>query len=132
MSVLSSLTNRVFIGTALLVVIAISVAVYRVNVSVTTRAEDDLQRGLNEAASLVDEFSRKQFDDFARDARLVANLPVLRAAVATNDGPTVQPIAVESQAEVKANLFVVPHRAGRVRPSGARAAQGSESSPRRR
>lgn len=114
MSVLSSLTNRVFIGTALLVVIAISVAVYRVNVSVTARAEDDLQRGLNEAASLVDEFSRKQFDDFARDARLVANLPVLRAAVATNDEPTVQPIAVEYQAEIKADLFVVLDRSERV------------------
>lgn len=107
MNVLSSLTNRIFVGTALLVVIAISVAVYRVNVSVTARAEADVQRGLNEAASLVDEFSSKQFDDFARDARLVANLPVLRAAVATNDGPTVQPIAEEYQAEINADFFVV-------------------------
>ena len=114
MNVLSSLTNRIFIGAALLVVIAISVAVYRVNVSVTSRAEADLQRGLGEAAALVDEFSRKQFDDFARDARLVANLPVLRAAVATNDSPTVQPIAQEYQNEIKADLFVVLDRSDHV------------------
>ncbi len=114
MNVLSSLTNRIFIGTAVLVVVAISVAVYRVNVSVTTRAEADLQRGLGEAAVLVDEFSRKQFDDFARDARLVANLPVLRAAVATNDPPTVQPIAEDYQDEIKADLFVVLDRSERL------------------
>ena len=114
MNVLSSLTNRIFVGTALLVIIAISVAVYRVNVSVTRRAEADLQRGLGEAASLVDEFSRKQFDDFARDARLVANLPVLRGAVATNDGLTVRPIAMEYQNEIKADLFVVLDRSDRL------------------
>lgn len=114
LSLLSSLTNRIFIGAAALVVIAISVAVYRVNVSVTTRAEADLQRGLNEAATLVDEFSSTQFEDFARFARLVANLPVLRAAVATNDGPTVQPIASEYQGEIKADLFVVLDQSERV------------------
>jgi signal transduction histidine kinase len=113
-SVLSSLTNRIFLGTALLVIVAISVAVYRVNVSVTARAEADLQHGLGEAATLVDEFSRKQFDDFARDARLVANLPVLRAAVATSDAPTVQPIAAEYQEEIKADLFVVLDRSDQV------------------
>jgi signal transduction histidine kinase len=114
MSVLSSLTNRIFVGTALLVIIAISVAVYRVNVSVTRRAEADVQRGLGEAAALVDEFSSKQFDDFARDARLVANLPVLRAAVATNDGPTVQPIATEYRDEIKSGLFVVLDRSEHI------------------
>lgn len=114
MSVLSSLTNRIFLGTVLLVVIAISVAVYRVNVSVTTRAEADLRRGIDEAATLVDEYSRTQFEDFATDARLVANLPVLRAAVATNDGPTVTPIAQEYQEEIHADLFVVLDRSEKV------------------
>lgn len=114
MSVLSSLTNRIFVGTAVLVVLAISVAVYRVNVSVTTRAEADLERGLNEAATLVDEYSRSQFEDFATEARLVANLPVLRAAVATNDGPTVAPIAQEYQQEIRADLFVVLDRSDHV------------------
>ena len=114
MNILSSLTNRIFVGAALLVVIAISVAVYRVNAAVTTRAEADLQRGLNEAATLVDEFSRTQFEDFASKARLVANLPVLRAAVATDDAPTVAPVAKEYQEEIKADLFVVLDRSNRV------------------
>lgn len=114
MSVLSSLTNRIFFGTALLVIVAIAVSVYRVNVSVTTRAEADLKRGIDEAATLVDEYSRTQFEDFATDARLVANLPVLRAAVATNDGPTVTPIAQEYQEEIHADLFVVLDRSEKV------------------
>ena len=107
MNVLSSLTNRIFVGTALLVVVAIGVAVYRVNVSVTTRAEADLQRNLNEAATLVDDLSRTQFEDFARSARLVGKFPVLRAAVATDDAPTVQPVAVEYQRDIKADLFEI-------------------------
>jgi len=124
MNILSSLINRFFVGAALLVVIAISVAVYRVNVSVTARAEADLQRGLTEAASLVDEFSRNQFEDFALDARLVANLPVLRAAVATNDAPTVQPIAAEYQQQINADLFVVLDRSERVLASAGTVAAG--------
>jgi signal transduction histidine kinase len=120
MNVLSSLTNRIFLGAALIVVIAISVAVYRVNVSVTTRAEADLERGLNEAATLVDEFSRTQFEDFAHYARLVANLPVLRAAVMTDDAPTVQPIAREYQEDIKADLFVVLDRSERVLASAGK------------
>ena len=114
MSALSSLTNRIFAGTALLVVAAIAVAVYRVNVSVTARAEADLQRTLNEAATLVDDLSRTQFEDFARSARLVGRLPVLRGAVSTNDATTVQPIAVEYQRDIKADLFVVLNRSDKV------------------
>lgn len=114
MNVLSSLTNRIFVGTALLVVMAIAVAVYRVNVSVTARAEADLERTLNEAATLVDDLSRTQFDDFARSARLVGKFPVLRAAVATDDAPTVQPVAVEYQRDIKADLFVVLNRSDRI------------------
>ena len=121
MNLLSSLTNRIFIGASLLVVFAISVAVYRVNVSVTARAEADLQRGLSEAASLVDEFSRNQFELFAREARLVANLPVLRAAVATNDAPTVQPIAAEYRKQINADLFVVLDRSDRLLASAGTA-----------
>jgi hypothetical protein len=55
---LSSLTNRIFAGTAALVVLAIAVAVSRVTLSVTDRAETELQRGVSDAVALVDEFSR--------------------------------------------------------------------------
>ena len=114
MKPLSSLTNRIFAGTAALVVLAIAVAVYRVTVSVTTRSETELRRGLTDAATLVDEFSRAQVDRFERDARLIASLPVLRGAVATGDAPTVQPIVDEYQKLLDGDVLIVTDPRGQV------------------
>ena len=47
-------------------------------------------------------------------ARLVADLPKLRAAVTTDDPPTVQPLAVETLAQIDADLLVVHSAQGRV------------------
>lgn len=124
MSLLSSLTNRIFLAGALLVIASIGVAIYRVNVSVTAQAEADLRAGLAEAASLVDEFSRAEFADFLVKGRLIADLPRLKGAASTNDAPTTQPIAEEYQHHIDADLFVVVNRteqvlanAGRIRPA---------------
>ena len=114
MSALSSLTNRIFLATALLVVVSIGIAIYRVTDSVTRQAERDLRTGLAEAASLVDQFSQKQFGDFLVKARLVADLPTLKAAAATEDPPTVEPIAREHQARIEADVFVVLGRDDRI------------------
>jgi hypothetical protein len=75
MNLLSSLTNRIFLASALLVVAAIGVAIYRVNVSGAAQAERDLRAGLDEAAALVDELGRTQFADFVVKGRLIADLP---------------------------------------------------------
>ena len=53
MSFFSSLSNRIFMATAALAVLAIAVAVYRINVAVTAQAENELRRGLVEAGTLV-------------------------------------------------------------------------------
>jgi len=89
MSVLSSLTNRIFLASALLVLASMGVAISRVNVSVSAQAENDLEAGLSEAASLVDRLSRTEFNDFVVKAALIADLPVLKGAAATEDPPTV-------------------------------------------
>ena len=49
MSLFSSLTNRIFFGSALLAVGSIAIAIYNVNVAVTRQAEQELRRGLDEA-----------------------------------------------------------------------------------
>lgn len=123
MTLLSSLTNRIFLASALLVVVSTAVIIARVNVSVSRRAEDNLRAGLAEAASLVDQFSRTQFSDFVVKAQLIAGLPVLMGATATDDPATVQPIAEEYQVRIGADLFVVVGRgdrmlarAGRIEP----------------
>jgi hypothetical protein len=55
MNIFSSLTNRIFFASALLTVVAIGVAVYRVNVAVSTQAENELRRGIEEAGTQLEE-----------------------------------------------------------------------------
>ena len=58
-------------------------------------------------------------------ARLIADAPKLKAAVDTNDPPTVQDIAGGYQAQLKSNLLLVTNKrgAGAARPSAARRAR---------
>jgi signal transduction histidine kinase len=96
------------------VLVSIAVAVYFVTVAVTSQAELELRSGLDQAASLVDDYGRAQFDNFVRLARLVADLPKLKAAVSEDDPPTVTPIAADYQQQINADLFVVVGKTGRV------------------
>jgi signal transduction histidine kinase len=114
MKIFSSLTNRIFFASAALTVLAIAVAVYRVNVAVTAQAEKELERGLHEAATLLEENRTTLFGHLAKEARLVADLPVLKAALDTKDPPTVQPIVDRYQQLIGADLFAVTDSTGRL------------------
>ena len=114
MRLLSSLTNRIFLATALLVLFVVAVAVYRINVAVTEQAENELRRGLEEAARLLEESRATLFEHFVREARLVGDLSNLKAAVTTGDSPTVQPIVEAYQQRIAAELLVVTDPAGRI------------------
>jgi signal transduction histidine kinase len=142
MKLFSSLTNRIFFASALLAVLAIGVAVYRVNVAVTTQAENELRRGLEEARLQLDEYRTTLFEHFAREARLIADLPRLKGALDTKHPPTIQPIVDAYHREIQSDLFAVTDPEGRllgeagrlrmresdpaVRESIGRAAQGHE------
>lgn len=114
MSVFSSLTNRIFLASALLAVVSIGVALVSVNVAVTRHAESELLRGLDDADTALEEYRQALFDHFSREARLIADLPRLKAAVSSLDPPTVRPIAEEYQQQVDADLFIVTDAAGRL------------------
>jgi signal transduction histidine kinase len=114
MSLFSSLTNRIFFGSALLAVASIAIAIYNVNVAVTRQAEQELRRGLDEAGTIIDEFRGELVGHFTREARLIADLPRLKAAVDTNDPTTVQPIAAEYQRQLSADLLLVTGRQGQA------------------
>ena len=115
MNLFSSLTNRIFVATALLAVLSIGVAIYIVNRAVTRQGEQELQRGIDEAATLVEEYRKVLFENFSRDARLIADLPVLKAAVDTHDPATVEPIARKYQNQLaNAELFAIADNRGRV------------------
>ncbi|HEY7057171.1 MAG TPA: hypothetical protein VH458_11635, partial [Vicinamibacterales bacterium] len=110
MSALSTLTNRIFFATAFLAVLCIGVAIAIVNAAVTRQAEDELRHGLDEAGALVAGYWSIRFEHFSNEARLIADLPKLKAAVDTNDPATVHDIAEEYQNALKADFFIITRR----------------------
>ena len=114
MTILGSLTNRIFLASAALAVMSIAAAVYFVSLTTTREAEAELQRGLIEAGTLVDEQCATLVRTLTVMARLVADDPRLKAAVDTADPPTVQPLARGYQEQLNAALMVLTDRQGNV------------------
>jgi two-component system sensor histidine kinase HydH len=114
MRLLSSLTNRIFLASAALTLVCMGIAIYLVNVRVTAAAEDELRRGLEQTGAVVDQQLATVSDLYTVLARQVADLPKLKAAVATDDAPTVEPVAAEYQRQVDSDLLLVSDRAGRI------------------
>ena len=112
MRVLGSLSNRIFLASALLAMLSIGAAVYFVSARITSQTEVELQRDLAEAATLVDDQRRTQSDNFARTATLIADLPKFKAVVDIGDRPTLAPIAEDYLAKAGADLLLVTGRRG--------------------
>ncbi len=112
MRFLGSITNRIFLASAMLGILSIGAAVYFVSAQLTSQTEADLQSDLTEAATLVSEQIHTQFDNVARTARLIADLPKFKAALDTADLPTLRPIAADYRSQVGADLFMVTGRRG--------------------
>jgi signal transduction histidine kinase len=110
----SSLTNRIFLASTLLAVLALGFALYFVNARVSKEAEADLRRSVNEAATLVDRRQQDLIESFTAVARIVAEVPQLKAAVATGDLLTVQPVASEFLGPLNVELYLVTGRTGAV------------------
>ena len=110
----SSLRNRVFLASALVAIAALAFALQFVTVRATRSAEAELRRGLDEAATLVGHTYASRLDTLRTTARLVADLPVLKAAVATGDALTVEPVARDYASLVKARLMAVANHEGIV------------------
>ena len=104
---LSSLTNRIFLAAALLVIVATGATALFVNARVTAQAEWDLQRELVESGAVVGRQGEALVENFSVLARLIADLPKLKAAVATGDPPTVQPLAAEYQQMLSGSSLVI-------------------------
>ncbi len=68
MRIFQSLTNRIFFGSALLAVSAIAIAIFNVNRGVGRQAEQELQRGLDEAGTLIEEYRQVLVEHFTREA----------------------------------------------------------------
>jgi signal transduction histidine kinase len=116
----SSLTNRIFLALTLLTTLSLGFAFYFANARASAEAEAELTRGLREAATLVEQHRATLTGTFTVMARLIADLPVLKAAVETGDAPTVQPFADDFRGKVSADLLVLHDARGeRLAASGA-------------
>jgi signal transduction histidine kinase len=114
MKLLSSLQNRVFVASALVALLSIVFAIRFMTVRLGREAEAELQRGLTESATLVEENYAARLEKLSLLARLIADLPKLKAAVETGDPPTIRPLALDYQTQVKSDLFTVTNRDGTV------------------
>jgi signal transduction histidine kinase len=114
MNFLRSLSNRIFVAGALLAVAPLGVAIWSVTAAVTGQAERELQRGLEEAATILDENRDTLFDHFVREARLIADLPRLKAIVELNDPPTATDVAKFYRETIAADVLILTHRSGRL------------------
>lgn len=120
----SSLTNRIFIACTALATMSLGAVSLFVDARVSAQAEAELRRDLTDAAALVEQHRLTLTETFTRMARMVADLPTLKAAVVTGHPPTVQPIADEYFGIIKsdprrrrdagADLLVVTDPAGEV------------------
>lgn len=128
--VLASLRSRVFAATAVVAVLPIGAALGFVTLRIARQAEAELRRGLEESARLVARQHRTRMDAGRLAALLVADLPRLKAAVATGDAPTVEPLARDYRQRVDADAFVVTGRDGEaLAVLGLRGGWGGRETP---
>jgi signal transduction histidine kinase len=112
MRLLGSITNRIFLASALLAMVSIGAAVYFVSARLTAQTESEVQRDLTGAATLVDDQRRTQSENFTRTATLIADLPKFKAVVDIGDPPTIAPIAADYLVKAGADLLMVTGRRG--------------------
>ena len=79
MRILSSLRSRIFLASALLAMLCIGVAIYLVSQRVTEEAEQTLEREMGATAAQVDHLRVERARMFTLMARLIADLPKLKA-----------------------------------------------------
>ncbi len=114
MAALASLRSRVFAATAVVAVLPIAAALSFAATRLAQQAQADLARGLQEAARLSDQYHRARLETVGERALLMADLPKLKAAVATGDPPTVEPLARDYRDRVRSDVFLVWDRQGRA------------------
>ncbi|HXI31386.1 MAG TPA: ATP-binding protein [Vicinamibacterales bacterium] len=114
MTLLSSLRSRMFLASAALAVVCIGIAIFIVNGQVTREAERTLEREIVTTSAQVEQLRNERAQTFTMMARLIADLPKLKAAMDTEDPPTVQDIASGYQAQLNATLILVTNKTGQV------------------
>jgi signal transduction histidine kinase len=114
MTLLSSLRSRMFLASAVLAVVCIGIAIFIVNGQVTREAERTIEREIIATSAQVEQLRNERAQNSTVMARLIADLPKLKAAMSTDDPPTVQDIARGYQKQINANVMFVTNKNGQV------------------
>ena len=114
MTLLSSLRSRMFLASAVLAVVCIGIAIFIVNGQVTREAERTIEREIIATSAQVEQLRNERAQNSTLMARLIADLPKLKAAMSTDDPATVQDIAGGYRTQLKANVMVVTNKDGKV------------------
>ena len=108
-----SLSNRLFFVCVLLSIASIGAAMLFVSARLTREHDRAMARRLDETITLVERQRRLALDTSTRLARLIADLPKLKAATATNDAATVAPIVASYREDIGADVLIVRDADGR-------------------
>lgn len=95
-------------------VASIGLAIYLVGARVNREVEDALQANIVATGALVDQLRTTRAETFTMMVRLVGDTPKLKAAVDTDDPPTVQDVADDYQKQLRSDLLIITNREGRV------------------
>jgi signal transduction histidine kinase len=112
MRAFGSLSNRLFLVMVLLSIASIGGAMLFVSARLTREHDRAMALRLDETITLVERERRLLLDTSTRLARLVADLPKLKAALATGDAPTIAPIVASYRDEIGADVLIVSDAAG--------------------
>ena len=112
MKLLSSLRRRIFLASGFLAVLCIAIALALVNVRVTREAERTIEREMIATAAQIDQLRAERSQSFAQTARVLADIPQLKAAMATNDALTVEDVAGFYQSQFHASVLLLANPRG--------------------
>ncbi len=112
MGALGSLSNRLFLVCVVLTTASIGAAMLFVSVRLTREHDRAQATRLDETITLVERQRRLGLEAATRLARLVADLPKLKAALATADAATVAPIVSSYRDEIGADVLIVSEADG--------------------
>jgi signal transduction histidine kinase len=111
--ILSTLRSRIFVAASLLALLPIGLVLQFLSARATGEIESRLRAGLREAAALVQQHHADRGRILLERARLVADLPRLKAALATTDPPTIDPLARDYRERVEADVFALTDGRGK-------------------
>ena len=80
----------------------------------TREAERTLEREIVATGAQIDQLRVERARTFTLMAHLIADLPTLKAAITTNDPPTVEEFAKGYQEQLNASLVVLTNRTGQL------------------